>query len=274
MRLQSPDCDADQRVDGARVISCLRFATPFQDEAGLDERQARMEGWGVKVTADFQEAVADCDAVMICINDPSCHLEFFTKCADIGKPIFLDKPLADTGENGAAIYKLAKERQLRVMSSSALRYAPDMMEACEVVPEPKCGSFYGPLGKAPVGSSIVWYGVHAFEMLQRSMSSGASRVSVQSDKVGITALVEYDDRRRGVVELVESVYQYGGCLRDAKISAPFAVDINRLYVDELTEIVRFLGGGDPPLTMEDTLEVMLLLDAAERSYRSGKPAKL
>lgn len=32
---------------------------------------------------------------MMEINDPSLHLEYFKKCADLGKPIFLDKPLKE-----------------------------------------------------------------------------------------------------------------------------------------------------------------------------------
>ena len=270
MRLQAPDCPMDQKVDGGRVVKCLRFATPFQDEAGLDQRQASMEAWGVKVTTDFREAVEDCDAIMICINDPSYHLEFFSKCAEIGKPIFLDKPLADTRENGIAICNLAKERQVRVMSSSSLRSAPGFTEACKAMPEPKTSSFYGPLGRAPVGSSIVWYGVHAFEMLQRSMGCGARRVSVHSDQVGITAIVEYDDCRHGIVELVENAYVYGGCLRSTQTSVSFSVDTNDLYVGQLSQIVPFLKGDDPPLSLDDTLEVMLMLDAAERSCRTGR----
>ena len=58
-RLQSPDCPADQKVNGARVGRCLRFSTPFQDEAGLDKRQALLEAWGVEVTVDFDAAVSD-----------------------------------------------------------------------------------------------------------------------------------------------------------------------------------------------------------------------
>jgi len=59
-RLQAPECPSDQRVAGVRVAACLGFATPFQDEAGLDARQKQIEGWGVQVTCDFDEAVGGC----------------------------------------------------------------------------------------------------------------------------------------------------------------------------------------------------------------------
>ena len=72
------------------VISCLRFETPFQGKEGLDKRQEILEGMGIKVTEDFDEAVAGADALMLEVNDPAYHLEYFSRCATLGKPIFLD----------------------------------------------------------------------------------------------------------------------------------------------------------------------------------------
>lgn len=102
-RLQAPDCDDKQKVSGLAIVSCLRFATPFQSEEGLDERQAQLESWGIKVTTDFDEAVENCDALIVTINDPAFHEEYFARSADSGKPIFLDKPLAHNLESGRAI---------------------------------------------------------------------------------------------------------------------------------------------------------------------------
>jgi len=268
--LQAPDCPPEQRVAGARVVSCLRFVTPFQDEAGLDERQKQMEGWGVKVTQDFQEAVADCDALMLEINDPAYHLEYFTKCVALGKPIFLDKPLADTAANGKAICGLAKQKGLRMWSSSSLRFVPGLLEACERVPGAFYTTTYGPLGKAPAGSSIVWYGVHAFEMLQRAMGLGARAVFARADGVGAVSVVDYDEGRRGVVELTEGAWVYGGCVRGKDKAAPFIADMATLYRDQLVKIVEFFQGGEAPVALEDAMEVMAMLDAAKRSVHSGK----
>ena len=269
-RMQAPDVAADQKVEGIKAVTCLRFTTPFQDEEGLDQRQAQLEAWGVKVTTDFDEAVADCDAIMLEINDPAYHIEYFTRCANLDKPIFLDKPLADSIENGKAIYNLIKEKDLRVFSASSLRFVPQLKEACDAIPNPVFAGVYGALGKAPAGSSIVWYGVHAFEMLERAMGCGALSVFARRDAAGAVAVVEYADARRGVVELNEGAWIYGGCLRARDKAAPYVVDMSRAYSDLLEEIVKFFGGAEAPLEIEDTLEVMAMLDAAERSVGSGR----
>lgn len=269
-RMQAPDVAPDQKVEGLKAVTCLRFETPFQDQEGLDKRQAQLEAWGVKVVTDFDAAVGDCDAVMLEVNDPAYHVEYFTKCVDLGKPLFLDKPLADNTKNGRAIIDLAKRKNVRVWSASSLRFVPQLGEALEIVPEPTMVQVYGALGKAPAGSSIVWYGVHAFEMLERAMGRGAVSVTARRDKLGVVAVVEYEDAKRGVVELNEGSWLYGGCLRVKDKAAPYIVNMSRAYSDELELVAKFFRGGEAPVPLDDSLEVMAMLDAAERSTQSGK----
>ena len=275
--LQAPDVPAEQHVAGAKVVSCMRFETPFQAKEGLDERQKQLEGWGVEVTTDFGYAVAECEAIMLEINDPAYHLEYFSKCAKLGKPIFLDKPMADNTANARKIYQIAKENKLKVFSSSSLRFVPALIaaiEAVKAVGEPKYVSTYGPLGKAPAGSSIVWYGVHAFEMLERAMGRGAKGVFARKDSVGVVAIMDYGEGKRGVVELTEGAYSYGGSVRSEKKAVPFTAENALLYPLELTEVVKFFAGAEPPVTLDDALEVTSMLDAAERSVASGKTEAL
>ena len=272
--LQAPDVPPEQHVAGAKVVSCMRFETPFQGKEGLDERQKQLEAWGVEVTTDFDHAVAECEAIMMEINDPAYHLEYFTRCAKLGKPVFLDKPMADNTANARKIYDLAKEKKLRVFSSSSLRFVPNLIAAIEAVQTPKYVSTYGPLGKAPAGSSIVWYGVHAFEMLERAMGRGATGVFARRDKAGVVAIVDYEGGRRGVVELTEGAYCYGGSVRTEKKGVPFAADTGLLYAGQLKEVVRFFAGAEPPVSLDDALEVTAMLDAAERSVASGKTEAL
>ena len=268
--MQAPDTPKDQRVAGLRVTRCMRFETPFQNKAGLDERQKQLEQWGIKVTESFDEAIADCDALMLEINDPAPHLEYFRKCAGLGKPMFLDKPLADTMAAGEKILAEARTHGTRFFSASSLRFVPELEAACRAIPQPAACTVFGPLGKAPAGSSIVWYGVHAFEMLQRAMGLGAQKVSAYRDASGAVVTVSYKDGRRGVVELTEGAWIYGGTLRTKEKAAPFFVDMGRAYHDLVAHIAAFFQGGSTPVALDATREIMGMLDAAERSAHSGR----
>jgi len=273
-RMQAPDCPEKNRVEGLRAVTCLRFETPFTNKQVLDERQKQLEAWGVKVTEDFDEAVSDCDAIMIEINDPAYHLEYFKKCMKLNKPIFLDKPLADNYENGKAIYDLAKENNVKVISSSSLRYSQNLVDACNKVEKPAQMYCYGPLGIPPVGSGIIWYGVHCFEMLERGMGLGAISIDVKKDDAGAVAIVEYPDKRRGIVELTVGAYVYGGTLRAENANASYVVDGSMIYTEQLREICKFFKTGEASISIDDALEVINMLDAADKSYETGKPVKL
>jgi predicted dehydrogenase len=272
--IKEPECEAFAEFQNLNVVSCLRFSTPFQSEEGLDERETQMKAWGVKVTRDFSEAVAGCDAIMLEINDPAYHLEYFEKCVGLGKPIFLDKPMADTAANGRKIYDLTKKHKARVYSASSLRHTGALAAAKGELPEVEYATIYGALGTAPSGSSVVWYGVHAFEMLEFAMGRGAVSVRACAEDAGVVAVVEYPGGRRGVVELVTGSYLYGGTLRTNQKAVSYCVDAGRLYADQVRVIGAFFSGEDSECTMDDTLEVMKMLDAAQRSVDSGKVEKV
>lgn len=274
MRAQAPDCDPAQKVDGIEIISCMRFETPFQDKAGLDERTTQLEAWGVKVTEDFDEAVEGAQALLLEVNDPTLHVEYFEKAAKTGLPLFLDKPLADDMDNGLEIARIAKEYDVRFFSASSLRFIKNMVETVDKFDDIQCASVFGPLGIAPAGESVVWYGVHAFEILQRTMGRGAKAVTAVNDEKGVVAVVHYEDGRRGVVELAKGAFVYGGSIRTNDDKDVFICDMTYAYKGLLELIVKFLNGEPAPVEFEDTLEIMNLLDTTVRSMKSGKTENL
>jgi len=262
------------RVQGLRAVSCLRFPSPFQNEKGQDDRQAYLESIGVKVTRDFDEAVTGCDAIMLEINDPALHLEYFEKCAELGKPVFLDKPFADTLEKTVRILDIAQKKNIRFFTASSLRFDVDVVEGLQKVDTPKSAMVWGPLGKAPAGSSIIWYGVHAFEILNRVMGRGAVTVSGSTDLNGHVFHVIYGDGRRGIVELTCHSSSYGICCRDAGGKSSLIQVTGRVHFYKmlLKEIVRFFTTGEQSVDLADSIEIMAMLSAAEASVKSGQPA--
>lgn len=269
--IQDPATPAEQQIKGLQVTKCLRFDTPFQNTEGLDKRQAYLESIGIPVTLDFDEAVADCDAIMIEINDPSKHLEYFEKCAPLGKPIFLDKPFADNLENMKKIIELIKKYNIRFFTSSSLRYDVDFVEARAKGIEPNKVTVWGPVGTAPAGSGLIWYGCHVFEMLQAAMGRGAQSVSAYEDENGYVFQVLYADGRRGTVDMTPGAYQYGALIRNKENECALGCVTMRIpfYFMLMKEIVRFFHG-EEILPLEDSVEVMAMQVAAEAALASGK----
>ena len=270
--MQDPNTPAEQKIEGLVATRALRFPSAFQSEEGQDQRQATLEALGIKVTRDFDEAVGDCDAIMLEINDPALHLEYFEKCATLGKPIFLDKPFADNWDNTLKIVEIAKKNNVRFFTSSSLRFDADFSAAVKEWGKAKSATIWGPVGKAPAGSSVIWYGCHTVEMLETVMGRGAVAVTAVEDREGYVFHVVYGDGRRGVVDMSRSNWKYGACIRHAETGTlKFSEVTCRIpfYCMLLKEIVKFLEG-EQPVSLEDSLETMAVLDACDRAARSGK----
>ena len=274
--MQDPAAPAEFRIKGMRVTRAMRFETPFQNKEGLDTREAYLKTIGVEVTEDFDYAIGDCDALMLEINDPSLHLEYFEKCAALGKPLFLDKPFADTIENTRKIIEIGKKYNTRYFTASSLRFTVGLDNILDQKIEYTRASTWGPLGAAAAGSSVVWYGVHTFEQLERVMGIGADTVTSIATASGVLCNVAYKDGRSGVVELLNNKWAYGVTIRDdAGNGAMVTVPQKTPFYYSLMLVVRnfFYGIGDG-VAIEDSFEVMALIEAAEKSLNSGKPEKV
>jgi hypothetical protein len=274
-RMQAPDCPEADRVRGLQAVTCLRFETPFQNKQGLDARQKQLESWGVKVTESFDEAAAGCDAYMIEINDGSYHLEYFEKLAGLGKPIFLDKPLASSLDDGREILRLARKHGTRVWSGSSLPFSPPLAETLAGFSRVNLAHVYGALGKAPAGDSLIWYGVHTFETLQKIMGPGALSVMAHESAAETLALVDYGDDRQGVVECVPGCYSYGGRAHGLDKEGKPLMKLLQLpvsYPALVSAIKGFFDGGPAPVSFETTFEGLAIMAAARQSIESGLPA--
>ena len=269
-RLIQGEDDSEQAVRGLRIRRCMRFPSPFQSEPDQDKRQAQLEQWGVEVSTSLDDTVRDVDGILLELNDPAMHLHYVRRIADLGKPVFLDKPLAANLDEGRQIVALAADRNLPLWSSSSLRFLDTLDEARKAVGNPEFGSFFGALGKAAAGSDLIWYGVHTVEMQVAAMGTGAASVRAHQDSRGIVQTVQYADGRRAVTECNQGAYFYGGRLQSKDTVRHFdSCSSESLYVNLLTRIRAFFLTGTVPVPLAETLEVQAILDAGERSLASG-----
>ena len=272
-KLLQGDAPADQKVQGLQVVKAMRFPSAFHSEEKQDKRQEQLEQWGIGVTRSLDEAVRDADAIMLEINDPALHLTYFQQVVELQKPIFMDKPMASSLEDAKAIADLAAKHKAKAWTSSPMRFDEALVNACAQTPKPLYCNVYGTFNKAPAGSSIVWYGVHAFEMISTIMGQGAKSVLASQAARGINVLVEYADGRHATAELIPDAWFYGGRIQSAEKVTPFAgrIDIIR---GELIAIRDFFHWGRCPLSLGESLEIQAISDACDRSLMSGKAEAL
>lgn len=269
--IQSPD---HRVVEGMRAVKAVRFPSAFQAEAGQDQRQADLERLGVTMAATVAEAVDGVDAIFLELNDPAMHLAYYEQVASAGVPVFIDKPLAATTAEGRRILRLAEEYRTPTWSASSLRFIPSLLAAREQVPSPTIAQTFGALGTAAKGSDLVWYGVHAVEMLVAALGTGAQTVQALEDDCGVVLTVAYADGRRGLVECRRGFGTYGGRLQTKETLAFFSSVGESPYAALMQALRGFVVDGTVPVPLSEALEVLAILEAGEAALDTGKAASI
>ena len=150
-----------------------------------------------------------------------------------------------------------------------MRFTPEIIDCASNVKNPDFVSIFGPLGKAASGNSLIWYGVHSFEMLTTLMGSGAEYVYARKDACGIVSVVEYKGERRGIVECNDGAFKYGGSARNAKVADTY-VTAGSPYPHLIAALETFFIDNVIPVPFEETLEILAMMDAACKSIESGE----
>jgi predicted dehydrogenase len=236
----------------------------------------KIQKMGVEIVPSIKELLEKVDVVCLETNDGREHFRQAEEVFASGKRVFIDKPLAHNLADALKIYDAAVKYKAQYFSSSALRFTPVAM-AC------RAGE-YGPIAGAslmapsPVEQQgthnfYTWYGIHGFEMLMAVMGMGVEKVSCFRNDDGDIINAVWKDGRMGELRLNRNRWYYAGYILPQKPKDnknPLVMfDGYSGYGALVREIIRFFETGKAPVSPEETLELMALMEAAEMSARRG-----
>jgi len=263
------DVAAKDHVGGARVVAAYRGGSPHL--AISRDRIAAFsatlaERWKIPFVPRIADLCPKIDGLLLLSADPETRTAEFREAAACGKPIFVDKPFAPTLKAAREMADYAERHHVAWFSASALRFG----EVESLRQGARGAEVWGPgaLGEG-YALDLSWYGIHSIELLYAVMGPGVRSVTRlhTADTDIITAV--WADGRVGSIHLVRPdmafgivVFQSGG---KAKVLSPIAVD----YAPLLRKIVAFYGSKAAPVSANETLEVFALMEAAQRSMKSG-----
>ncbi len=223
---------------------------------------------GIEAIQDLDELVECCDGFLLeCVNGDT-HLEVARKLLPAKKPLFIDKPLANTYEDAKAISALAKEYGTPVWSASSLRFEPNLLAALQQSKDIQGVDAFGPAAYYEKGRGIVYYGIHTAEMIFAIMGPGVEAVQTLWHESGEVVAGRWKDGRIAVMRGGrKQVNSFGGVIH-GESSIHFAAT-----GDFYQAMARKLGGffldAIIPVPLEESVEVIGFLDAAVRSREAG-----
>jgi predicted dehydrogenase len=251
------------------------------------------DNYGVQIV-DAPESVAErSDLVFIIASDGRTHPGLLRSVASYGKPIFVDKPFAVSASDATEMFARASEAGIPIFASSAFRYADDLVNLLQSIRAAgervrTCSVFYC-LQVQETQGRYFWYGIHASEMLLAVMGKGVCEVEASTNGDQDTINVWHEDGRQS--RLI-------GSQSDGTFRVGIETDKRRLEVDlgpsnpslaarVLAAALDVLTEGKFPRLWaattagsvsgsrldrawnpdeQETLEVIGLLDAAQRSH--------
>jgi predicted dehydrogenase len=231
---------------------------------------AELRDRGVEIVDSIDALLTKVDAVLLESVDGRPHLEQVRPVIAAKKPVFIDKPAAGSLADAIEIYRLAREAGVPCFSSSSLRFSPEIQAARH---NPNLGEVlgcmaYSPCSLEPHHPDLFWYGIHGVEMLYTIMGPGCVSVNrVHTADTDVVTGVWKDGRVGTFRGLRGGKPGYGGTVFGSKGIGPAGTYGG--YEPMLVEIAKFFKTGKPPVTAEETIEILAFMEAADESKRQG-----
>jgi hypothetical protein len=266
-------------LPGARVIGAVpagsRLFSLCRDRV-KDLTEELSNSYGIPLYASIPELAAKVDALMLLSGDGRQHLEQFSQMA-VGKPVFIDKPLAVSSAQGYQIAQLAQRTQTPILSCSSLRFAAGIADLDTQTSAVVAAEAFGPAPIYPDYPGLFWYGIHSAEILYAVMGKGCLRLRCLSYPQMDLIIGEWSNERTGIIHATRYPHNAFGCTVHTSSDVQFGLaEENPPYYFRLMEkILKFFQERTSPVAIEETLEIIAFVEAANLSKeRNGKLLEL
>ncbi len=255
-----------RRIPDAKIV---KVQDPHREVA---EQLARI--CDIPEVVDTPEECAEgVDAVLV-VDDGSRHqYRWALPALKKGLPVFIDKPLAMTAREAAAVLEFAAKHGAKVMSASSLRYVPDIQqlksEVADLSPVP--------IATTICGNELIYYGIHALEMAYEVLGAGAVTVHNVGQPGRNLVRVRLESGTDLMLMVGEAAYMRAGyqiALHGKNGWRTVAPNLENLYVFLLERFLTMLATGEQPVANREMHEVIAVLEAGQRSLDLGAPVSV
>ncbi|MBP3193973.1 Gfo/Idh/MocA family protein [Natronogracilivirga saccharolytica] len=228
---------------------------------------------GVDVVDSIEELLDMVDYVLLLTNDGNPRYEQALQVMEAGKTMFVDKPVAASLKDTIAIMDASREYDVPIFSSSGLRYVETTQS---VRNDNKVGKVLGadaftPSIREETHPDLFWYGIHGVETLFTVLKTGCKHVTRKSSEHTDIVVGTWEDEVLGVLRGTrEGSRGYGGTAYgtdDILVLGGFTG-----YHGLVKHFIDFFKTGNPPVSLEETLEIYAFMEAADESKRRGGDA--
>lgn len=281
MRLNHVDIEQEQWVDGANIVAAVPLPSAILPQENIDKYVEQLRGWGVQIL-DRPEDLLDLnlDGVLIEAVDGSVHLERARPFLEAGMPLYIDKPFTCSSADAREILRLAQANKVPVFSTSSLRYGLEVQEVLQDANN-EYGKVIGCNAWSPASlqernPGLFNYGIHAVEPLFTLMGRGCRAVwTVFQEGAEVTVGLWEDGRLGSVRGTRAGAHAYGFTAWCEKQVVTTHINAAYIYRELLKKMVEMFATRQPPVDLQETLEIVAFIEAAmESAKRDGQKVEL
>ncbi|MCD6563356.1 MAG: Gfo/Idh/MocA family oxidoreductase [Thermoproteales archaeon] len=214
------------------------------------------------------------DIVFIEFRDGALHLKYAKPFIDAEIPLFIDKPLAANPVDAEKIVSLAKKKNVLLTSFSVLRFCDEVL-AVKNKETIRLG-VNGPGDPDSQYSGLIFYGIHVAEIINTITGTKLNNVYAIRKGKTVSALIWGEDLPLVDARISNDVPYTFSLEIFAKDSVNYLKisDFQECYRRGLIKIREMLNNGKWPISDEDLIYPVKLVDAIDRSYKSNKIIKI
>jgi len=274
-RINHVDIPEEQWVEGAQVVMGYPGApSSFASEEVISQRtQLLRDKYGVQIVNAPDEMIGKVDAILLEFQEGGSHLENARPFLEAGLPTFIDKPFTCGVRDAKRLAKLAESQGTPLFSSSSLRYAVEVQQLksrTEEVGAVLGADAYSPASFHPRNPGLFNYGIHGVETLYSLMGPGCESVWCVSEDRWETTMGRWRDCRIGTMRGTrQGAHSYGFTAFCEKGVVQSVIDTRYIYRELLKQIMNMFQTRKPPLTVEETVEIIAFIEASMESANKG-----
>jgi len=251
----------DQRLDGARVVKIYD-----EDREGAEMMQ---QIYGIEEVVDSPEALTEgVDAVIAADSGEYDKWQLVVPALEAGLPTFIDKPMADNADVAQQIVDIAAANNAPLMSCSSFRWCDAAWEMREKLAD--LGKVELLCGMSGQGKFHV-YAIHPTEFAYGILGPGTTSViNVGAEDRDIVHLTR-EDGAQVVLNMFWSGVMGGGQMFTVGGSNGWHTvnKLGALYHPMMEAFLSMVGSGEMPISGDEMVEVIAVIDAARRSREQG-----
>lgn len=223
---------------------------PMEGRRNLQQWCAEM---GMIPAASIEEVVekSDCICVLAPAN-PEVHERLAEIALKSGKPVYIDKPFADSLATAERIFATAEKYGTPLMSSSALRFSDELLSGKLQAMKPILFTTTGG------GRSFDEYGIHQLEMIVSVMGTDVKNITFTGNEKRLS--LSYEFANGNMAQIAYSLFMpFTITAASEKESICFS-SASHIFENLIDAMLDFFADGKSRVPKEETLAIAALLE--------------